>query len=58
MHQDGCFWEQLYFRNIPQWLLLKDSCKDIFILEILGNTCFTFLLGRHVKEERILMNIF
>ena len=38
-----CFWRQLYFRKIPQWLLLKDSCKDIFILEILGYTCFTFL---------------
>ena len=36
MHQDDCFWGQLYFRNIPQWLLFKDSCKDIFILEILG----------------------
>ena len=35
MHQDGCFWGQLYFGNIPEWLLLKDSCKDIFILEIL-----------------------
>ena len=41
--EDGCFWGQLYFRNTPQWLLLKDSCKDIFILEILGYTCFTFL---------------
>ena len=34
---------QLYFQNIPQWLVLKDSCKDIFILEILGYICFTFL---------------
>ena len=42
MHQDGCLWGQLYFRNIPQWLLLKDSCKNISILEILGYTCFTF----------------
>ena len=58
MHQDGCFWGQLYFQNIPQWLLLKDSCKDIFILEILGYTRFTFLTRRHVKEERIFMNIF
>ena len=36
MHQDGCFSAQLFLRNIPQWLRLKDSCKDIFILEILG----------------------
>ena len=43
MYQDDCFWGQLYFRNIPLWLLLKDSCKDIFILEILGYTYFTFL---------------
>ena len=30
-HFDGCFCEQLYFGNFPEWLLLKDSCKDIFI---------------------------
>ena len=32
LHLDGCFWGQLYFGNFPQWLLLKDSCKDIQIL--------------------------
>ena len=32
IHHDGCFWEQLYFGNICEWLLPKDSCKDIFIL--------------------------
>ena len=53
-----CFWRQLHFRKIPQWLLLKDSCKDIFILEILGTHVLHFLLWGHVKEERIFMNIF
>ena len=28
MHPDGCFWWQLYFGNFPEWLLLRDSCKD------------------------------
>ena len=58
MHQDGYFWRQFCFRNIPQWLLLKDSCKDIFILEILGYILLLFLLWRHVKEELIFMNSF
>ena len=44
MHPHGCFWWQLYFRNFPEWLLVKDSCKDKFILEILSCTCFTFLI--------------
>ena len=44
MHQDGCFWGKFYFRNIPQWLLLKGSCKDRFILEI--------------RKGRIFMNVF
>ena len=66
MHPGGCFWQQLYFGNFPEWLLLKDSCKDIFILEILSYTTVTrnntvahilhFLLWRHVKEEQIFMD--
>ena len=28
---DGCFWGRTYFGNIPLWLLLKGSCKVIFI---------------------------
>ena len=43
MYFHGCFWEQLYFGNFPECLLLKDSCKDIFILEILSYKYFTFL---------------
>ena len=31
---DGCFWGQFYVGNISERLLLKDSCKDLFILEI------------------------
>ena len=44
MHIDGCFLGRPCFRNIAEWLLLKDSCKDIF------------LLWRHVKKERIFMD--
>ena len=29
MQLDGCFWGQLYFGYISEWLLLKDNCKDI-----------------------------
>ena len=57
MHQDGCFWGQLYFRNIPEWLFLKDSCNNIFILNILGYTCFTFLTLTSCQREQIFMNI-
>ena len=32
--------------------------QSIFILEILDYTYFTFLAGRHVKEERIFMDFF
>ena len=46
-----------FFANILELLLLKDGCKDIFILEILKITqILHFLLWRHVKEERIFMD--
>ena len=49
--KDGAFWGQLFGDN-PKWLLLKDSCKDIFILEILVYThILHFLLRRHDKSE-------
>ena len=57
MHFDGCFWGWLYFGNIPEWLLLEGSCKDLFILEILTHILH-FLLWLHVKEERIFMDFF
>ena len=38
MHLDGYFWGRICFGNIPAWLLLKGSCKHIFILEILTDT--------------------
>ena len=44
MHLHGCFWWQLCLGNFPEWLLLNDSCKEIFILEILSYTYFTFLI--------------
>ena len=66
MHPAGCFWWQIHFGNFPEWLLLKDSCKDIFILEILSYIYFTlltvttsetgmdfygFLLGKDFREK-------
>ena len=48
MHLDGCFWIRIYFGNIPEWLLLKGSCKDLLILEIL-TYILHFLLWRQVK---------
>ena len=57
MHLDGCFWGRIYFGNIPAWLLLKSSCRRIFVLEILTHILH-FLLWRHVKEERIFMIFF
>ena len=32
IHPDGCFWWELCFGILPEWLLLKNSCKDKFIL--------------------------
>ena len=32
MHLDGCFWGRIYLGSIPAWLLLKGSCKHIYIL--------------------------
>ena len=59
MHLDGCFWGQLDFADIREWRLLKDSCKDIFILEILTVThILCFQLWHHVKEERVFMGFF
>ena len=43
MDLDGCFWWKRYSKNFPEWLLLKDSCKDTFILEIITYKYFTFL---------------
>ena len=54
MYLDGCFWGGIYFGNIPAWLLLKSSCRRIFILEILTHILH-FLLWHHVKEERTFM---
>ena len=51
--------EDTYFGNILEWLLLKDSHKDIFLLEILMVThILHFLPWRHVKEKRIFMDFF
>ena len=49
-HPDGYFWWQLYFGNFLEWLLLKDSCRDIFISEILNYTYFTFLTVTSCRE--------
>ena len=57
MYLDGCFWGQICLGNIPAWLLLKSSCRRIFVLEILTHILH-FLLWRHVREERIFMIFF
>ena len=49
IYLDGCFWGRFYFGNIPAWLLLKSSCRHIFVLEILTHNLY-FLLWCHVKE--------
>ena len=54
MYHDGCFWGRIYFGNIPAWLLLKSSCRRIFVLEILTHILH-FLRWRYVKEERRFM---
>ena len=54
MYLDGTFWGRINFGNIPAWLLLKMSCRGIFVLKILTHILH-FLLWRHVKEERIFM---
>ena len=36
------FWEKIFFENIPEWLLLKGSSKDIFILKV-AMVIYTFI---------------
>ena len=57
MYLDGSFWGQIYFENIPAWLLLKTSCRCIFVLEILTHILH-LLLWHHVKEKQIFMIFF
>ena len=46
--------DEKFILGISLNVLLKDSCKGIFILEILSYTYFTFLtVTPYVKEERI-----
>ena len=55
IHLNGYFWGQSFSENIPEWLLLKGNCDNIFILKVLMAThILHLLLWRHVKEERIL----
>ena len=35
-------WEKIFFENIPEWLLLKGSNKDIFILKVVM-VIYTFI---------------
>ena len=43
IHLHGCCWGRLCFKNIPECLLLRGSCHDIFILKVLmvTHTVFT-----------------
>ena len=55
IHLNGYFWGQSFSKNIPEWLLLKGNCDNIFILKVLMATHILNLLPwRHVKEKRIL----
>ena len=44
----------LFSKYSSQWLLLKDSCKDTFILEILSYTYSTFLTDVMLKRNKFL----
>ena len=63
-HFDGCFWEQLYFGNFSEWLLLNDSCKEflrnsklqifhIFYCDVMlkRNEFFWIFLGKGLREK-------
>ena len=54
MYLDGCFWGRIYFEKNPEWLLLKSSCRPIFVSEILTHILH-FLLWSHVEEQLIFM---
>ena len=53
MYLNGCFWGRIYFGNIPAWLLLKSSCRPIFVLEILTHILH-FLLDVMLKRNGFL----
>ena len=59
MHQEGWYWGQLYFGDIPEWLLLKDSCNHIFVLEILVYTFYIFFLwwGNSMSNHPIFFDV-
>ena len=42
MYLDGCFWGQIFSGNIPAWLLLKSSCRRIYVLEILTHILLSY----------------
>ena len=59
MHQDGCFWGQVYFQNIPQWLLLllchvkeEQIFMNIFLSEGFSEKCkHTELALNFIQEQ-------
>ena len=48
MHLDGCFWGRIYFGNIPEWLLLKGSCKRY---NDFRNSYIYFKVGIHLYNS-------
>ena len=51
-HLDGCFWGRIYIGNIPAWLLLKCSCKHIFILRREYNVKYFFQRFHEIRISR------
>ena len=53
IHFDGCFWEHVYFGNIPEWLLLKTTATIYLLILIVKQTSFYgFFLGQGFGEKR------
>ena len=44
MYLDHCLLGRIYFGNVPAWLLLKSSCRRIFVLELLTHILHFLLL--------------
>ena len=45
LHLHGCFWWQLCLGNFPEWLLLKDSCKDILEIYLRNSKLHIFYIS-------------
>ena len=56
---EGCFWGQIYFGNIPEWLLFKDSCNKYIYFKISKLRIFYIsYFDVMLKEGRMFMDFF